>query len=186
MAKVPIFRQLCHQAGLNTRFCVFASIVIWLLKHRDTWVAFTGCARLSIRGRAKCTLIISNAPFKQCKTICIKRKRSSSVVFKLHRFVRHVFQLSDGLQYIFAHVGQLTGMYRYKYKLMRQIRMCKDLKHVIYYRFNTVSRLYADFLPLRPVGSGVSLEDQCCGPFIEGNKNTNRYGRSNNGDSPLD
>lgn len=48
------------------------------------------------------------------------------------------FQLSDGLQYIFAHVGQLTGMYRYKYKLMRQIRMCKDLKHVIYYRFNTV------------------------------------------------
>ncbi|KAK9738665.1 JAB1/Mov34/MPN/PAD-1 ubiquitin protease [Popillia japonica] len=47
------------------------------------------------------------------------------------------FQLSDGLQYIFAHVGQLTGMYRYKYKLMRQIRMCKDLKHLIYYRFNT-------------------------------------------------
>lgn len=48
------------------------------------------------------------------------------------------FQLADGIQYIFAHVGQLTGMYRYKYKLMRQIRMCKDLKHVIYYRFNTV------------------------------------------------
>jgi len=50
-----------------------------------------------------------------------------------------VLQLSDGLQYVFAHVGQLTGMYRYKYKLMRQIRMCKDLKHLIYYRFNTVS-----------------------------------------------
>merc|ERR1719341_2956799 len=47
------------------------------------------------------------------------------------------FQLSDGLQYAMAHVGQLTGMYRYKYKLMKQIRMCKDLKHVIYYRFNT-------------------------------------------------
>jgi hypothetical protein len=47
------------------------------------------------------------------------------------------FQLADALQYIFAHVGQLTGMYRYKYKLMRQIRMCKDLKHLIYYRFNT-------------------------------------------------
>ncbi|KAF9903999.1 Pre-mRNA-processing-splicing factor 8 [Linnemannia zychae] len=47
------------------------------------------------------------------------------------------FQLADGLQYIFAHVGQLTGMYRYKYRLMRQIRACKDLKHVIYYRFNT-------------------------------------------------
>ena len=26
------------------------------------------------------------------------------------------FQLADGLQYVFAHVGQLTGMYRYKYK----------------------------------------------------------------------
>eukprot|EP00045_Choanoeca_perplexa_P015123 m.183370 g.183370 ORF g.183370 m.183370 type:complete len:2331 (+) comp16894_c0_seq1:103-7095(+) len=47
------------------------------------------------------------------------------------------FQLADGLQYTFAHIGQLTGMYRYKYKLMRQIRMCKDLKHIIYYRFNT-------------------------------------------------
>lgn len=52
------------------------------------------------------------------------------------------FQLSDGLQYIFAHVGQLTGMYRYKYKLMRQIRMCKDLKHLVYYRFNTVSFMF--------------------------------------------
>lgn len=47
------------------------------------------------------------------------------------------FQLADGLQYMFAHVGQLTGMYRYKYKLMRQIRMAKDLKHLIYARFNT-------------------------------------------------
>ncbi|WVN88199.1 pre-mRNA-processing-splicing factor 8 [Cryptococcus depauperatus CBS 7841] len=47
------------------------------------------------------------------------------------------FQLADGLQYMFAHVGQLTGMYRYKYKLMKQIRMCKDLKHLIYSRFNT-------------------------------------------------
>jgi len=51
------------------------------------------------------------------------------------------FQLSDGLQYVFAHVGQLTGMYRYKYKLMKQIRMCKDIKHLIYYRFNTVPGL---------------------------------------------
>ncbi|EGF81600.1 hypothetical protein BATDEDRAFT_16367 [Batrachochytrium dendrobatidis JAM81] len=47
------------------------------------------------------------------------------------------YQLADGLQYTFAHVGQLTGMYRYKYKLMRQIRLTKDLKHLIYYRFNT-------------------------------------------------
>jgi len=47
------------------------------------------------------------------------------------------FQLADGLQYALSHVGQLSGMYRYKYKLMRQIRMCKDLKHILYYKFNT-------------------------------------------------
>ena len=34
-------------------------------------------------------------------------------------------------------MGQVTGMYRYKYKLMKQIRMFKAQKHVIYYRFNT-------------------------------------------------
>ena len=64
------------------------------------------------------------------------------------------FQLADALQYIFAHIVALTGMYRYKYKvsfsffgvnffalhclqLMRQVRMTKDLKHLIYYCFNT-------------------------------------------------
>ncbi|KAF7458659.1 Pre-mRNA-processing-splicing factor 8 [Cryptosporidium felis] len=47
------------------------------------------------------------------------------------------FQLADGLQYIFNHVGQLTGIYRYKYRVMRQVRMCKDIKHIIYHRFNT-------------------------------------------------
>ena len=31
------------------------------------------------------------------------------------------FQLADGLQYIFAHVGQLTGMYRYKYRRRRGV-----------------------------------------------------------------
>ena len=35
------------------------------------------------------------------------------------------YQLADGLQYIFAHVGQLTGMYRYKYRLMRQVRQVR-------------------------------------------------------------
>ena len=47
------------------------------------------------------------------------------------------FELADGIHFVFTHVGQLTGMYRYKYKLMKQIRMCKDFKHLIYYRFNT-------------------------------------------------
>ncbi|KAG1808408.1 NUC071 domain-containing protein [Suillus subaureus] len=47
------------------------------------------------------------------------------------------FQLADTLQYIFAHIGALTGMYWYKHKLMRQVCMTKDLKHLIYYCFNT-------------------------------------------------
>ena len=59
----------------------------------------------------------------------------SNVQFRLGNV--DAFQLADGLQYIFSHVGQLTGMYRYKYRLMRQVRMTKDLKHLIYSRFNT-------------------------------------------------
>ncbi|CCE61602.1 hypothetical protein TPHA_0A05280 [Tetrapisispora phaffii CBS 4417] len=48
------------------------------------------------------------------------------------------YQLADGIYYILNHLGQLTGIYRYKYKVMHQIRACKDLKHVIYYRFNQI------------------------------------------------
>lgn len=48
------------------------------------------------------------------------------------------FQLADGLYYAMNHFGQLTGIYRYKYKVMHQIRACKDLKHVVYYRFNSI------------------------------------------------
>ncbi|KAK6202977.1 NUC071 domain-containing protein [Scheffersomyces amazonensis] len=48
------------------------------------------------------------------------------------------FQLADGLHYILNHLGQLTGIYRYKYKVMHQIRQCKDLKHVVYERFNQI------------------------------------------------
>ncbi|KAH3674624.1 hypothetical protein WICMUC_003170 [Wickerhamomyces mucosus] len=48
------------------------------------------------------------------------------------------FQLADGIYYILNHLGQLTGIYRYKYKVMHQIRACKDLKHIVYYRFNNI------------------------------------------------
>ncbi|SCU92397.1 LANO_0E00694g1_1 [Lachancea nothofagi CBS 11611] len=48
------------------------------------------------------------------------------------------FQLADGINYILNHLGQLTGIYRYKYKVMHQIRACKDLKHVVYNRFNKI------------------------------------------------
>ncbi|GMF07769.1 unnamed protein product [[Candida] boidinii] len=48
------------------------------------------------------------------------------------------YQLADGIYYALNHMGQLTGIYRYKYKVMHQIRACKDLKHVVYYKFNKV------------------------------------------------
>eukprot|EP01059_Diplonema_ambulator_P028161 TRINITY_DN46898_c0_g1_i1.p1 TRINITY_DN46898_c0_g1~~TRINITY_DN46898_c0_g1_i1.p1 ORF type:complete len:2356 (+),score=890.26 TRINITY_DN46898_c0_g1_i1:207-7070(+) len=75
--------------------------------------------------------------FHLCREIMrlVKLVVDSCVQFRLSNC--DAFQLADALQYIFAHVGQLTGMYRYKYRLMRQVRMCKDLKHVIYWRFNT-------------------------------------------------
>ncbi|KNC53021.1 pre-mRNA-processing-splicing factor 8 [Thecamonas trahens ATCC 50062] len=47
------------------------------------------------------------------------------------------FQLADGLHHLFANVGHLTGMYRYKYRVMKQIRETKALRNVIYSRFNT-------------------------------------------------
>ena len=73
--------------------------------------------------------------------LCREVMRLAKLVVDSHVRYRlgHIdaYQLADGLQYIFSHIGQLTGMYRYKYRLMRQIRMCKDLKHVIYHRFNS-------------------------------------------------
>lgn len=98
-----------------------------------------------------------NFNLKPVKTLTTKERKKSRFGNAFHlcreilRFIKllvdsHVqyrlgnvdaFQLADGLQYIFSHVGQLTGMYRYKYRLMRQIRACKDLKHLIYYRFNS-------------------------------------------------
>ncbi|KAM9926670.1 hypothetical protein OXX59_003057 [Metschnikowia pulcherrima] len=46
------------------------------------------------------------------------------------------YQLADGIHYVLNHLGQLTGIYRYKYKVMHQIRACKDLKHIVYSNFN--------------------------------------------------
>ncbi|MES1917571.1 MAG: Pre-mRNA-processing-splicing factor 8, partial [Cercozoa sp. M6MM] len=56
------------------------------------------------------------------------------------------YQLADGLQFLFANVGHLTGMYRYKYRLMRQVRAAKDLRNVITFRFDT-----------GPVGEGPGM-----------------------------
>jgi len=44
-------------------------------------------------------------------------------------------QLADSITYIESHIGELTGLYRYKYRVMRQIHATKDLKHLMYQRF---------------------------------------------------
>lgn len=45
-------------------------------------------------------------------------------------------QLADATQYLFSHVGVLTGVYRYKLRAMRQIKRSRDLKHMLYSKFN--------------------------------------------------
>ncbi|KAJ3709541.1 NUC071 domain-containing protein [Lentinula raphanica] len=79
--------------------------------------------------------------FENAFHLCRRILRLTKLVVDAHVQLRlgnvDAFQLADALQYIFAHIGALTGMYRYKYKLMRQVRMTKDLKYLIYYRFNT-------------------------------------------------
>jgi pre-mRNA-processing factor 8 len=47
------------------------------------------------------------------------------------------FALADAVMNIFGHVGHLTGLYRYKYRVMRQIRRCKALQELIELRFAT-------------------------------------------------
>ncbi|KAJ7254008.1 NUC071 domain-containing protein [Mycena haematopus] len=55
----------------------------------------------------------TRAVSKRCSEV-----RARAVQFRLSNV--DAFQLADALQYIFAHIGALTGMYCYKYKLMRQ------------------------------------------------------------------
>ncbi|KAH9601384.1 PRO8NT domain [Trypanosoma melophagium] len=45
-------------------------------------------------------------------------------------------QLADATHYLFSHLGRLTGVYRYKLRAMRQIKRARDLKHVLYSKFN--------------------------------------------------
>ena len=83
-----------------------------------------------------CECLIATAP--ALNSCCVASISVSLLFYYVHiTFFLLVASRRLHLQYTFAHVGQLTGMYRYKYKLMRQIRMCKDLKHLLYYRFNT-------------------------------------------------
>ena len=47
------------------------------------------------------------------------------------------YELADALHYVFTHLAKVTGIYRYKYRAMRQVQQARDLKHLIHARFNT-------------------------------------------------
>ncbi|KAK7440588.1 pre-mRNA-splicing factor 8 [Stygiomarasmius scandens] len=88
-------------------------------------------------------LVKNTSTTKECKKsrfgnafqLCREIFRLTKLVVDVHVQFRlgnvGAFQLADALQYIFAHIGALTG------KLMRQIHTTKDLKYLIYHRFNT-------------------------------------------------
>jgi pre-mRNA-processing factor 8 len=98
----------------------------------------TTCSTSSSTARTSTTSTDYNMNLKPIKTLTTKERKKSRFgnafhlireILRLTKLIvdAHVqfrlgnvdaFQLADGLQYMFAHVGQLTGMYRYKYKLM--------------------------------------------------------------------
>ena len=59
--------------------------------------------------------------FRNAFHLCREILRLTKLVVDAHVQFRlgtvDAFQLADAIQYIFGHVGALTGMYRYKYKV---------------------------------------------------------------------
>ncbi|AFP65263.1 splicing factor Prp8 (nucleomorph) [Chroomonas mesostigmatica CCMP1168] len=96
-----------------------------------------------------------NFNLKPTKTLTTKERKKSRFSNSFHltreilRFVKilidcHLqfkignidsFQLSDAVHYVFTHVGFLTGIYRYKYKTLKQIFICKLIKKILYQKF---------------------------------------------------
>jgi pre-mRNA-processing factor 8 len=65
----------------------------------------------------------------------VKTVVDAHIKFRLDKI--DAFQLADAIHYVFTHMATITGVYRYKYRVMRQVQQCRDLKHLIYSRFNT-------------------------------------------------
>jgi pre-mRNA-processing factor 8 len=67
---------------------------------------------------------------------CRKILRLTKLVVDAHVQFRlgnvDAFQLVDALQYIFAHIGALTGMYRYKYKVGDSVSYPAIVTHSIH------------------------------------------------------
>lgn len=64
----------------------------------------------------------------------IKRLVDMHVMYRLGR--SDAAQLADAIHYLFTHVGSLTGIYRYKLRTMHEINRTRDIKHMLYSKFN--------------------------------------------------
>ena len=66
-------------------------------------------------------MIFSMLAVIQMVCLCHEILRLTKLVVNAHIQYRprniDTFQLADASQYIFAHIGALTGMYKYKYKV---------------------------------------------------------------------
>lgn len=123
--------QLCKQGYNALNLLIHRKNVTYL--HLDYNFNLKPTKTLSTKERKK-------SRFGHAFHLCREILRMTKLIVDAHAQFRlgniDAFQLADGLQYAFAHVGQLTGIYRYKYRVMHQIRACKDLKHLLYHRFN--------------------------------------------------
>ncbi len=76
---------------------------------------------LTIFSRTLTTKERKKSRFGNAFHLCREILRLTKLVVDAHVQFRlgnvDAFQLADALQYIFAHIGALTGMYRYKYKV---------------------------------------------------------------------
>ena len=108
----------CTQQGCQLHH---ATTAVRVAAKRTSWLSMTVLVQAAF-SREQAADYTRGFKLSSCSFVCFSAD-ILRVQFRLGN--GDAFQLADGLQYIFAHVGQLTGMYRYKYKLMRQIRMCK-------------------------------------------------------------
>ncbi|TBU16093.1 subunit of U5 snRNP spliceosome [Ordospora colligata] len=94
-----------------------------------------------------------NFNLKPVRTLTTKERKKSRVGMSYHllremlKFVKHVvdlhvvfrqglidcYELMNNLDYVMCNAGILTGMYRYKYRIMRQIKRSKEMHDVAEY-----------------------------------------------------
>nr|UXY86768.1 splicing factor Prp8 [Cryptomonas paramecium] len=70
--------------------------------------------------------------FHFCREMLRFVKIIVDIYIKFKNKIINEYELLDGIGYIFSHVNHLTGIHRYKYKVIYQIRICKSIKRILY------------------------------------------------------